>query len=125
METESRRAAAAAGISTREAEGLTLVGEHLSNAEIGARLFISVRTVESHMSSLLRKLGVPDRRAVARLAAEMARAKRPPETLVELPSPLTSFIGRRRERAALAEAVKAHREVTAVGPGGVGKTRAG
>jgi Bacterial regulatory proteins, luxR family len=32
-------------ISAREAEVLALLGEHLSNAEIGARLFISVRTV--------------------------------------------------------------------------------
>ncbi|NUT33501.1 MAG: helix-turn-helix transcriptional regulator, partial [Hamadaea sp.] len=63
-----------AGISTREAEVLTLLGEHLSNAEIGAKLFISVRTVETHVSSLLRKLGAPDRRALAQLAAEWSRA---------------------------------------------------
>ena len=62
---------AKSGISTREAEVLAALGEHLSNAEIGARLFISVRTVESHVSSLLRKLGASDRRALAapRLAA--------------------------------------------------------
>lgn len=36
---------------------------------------------------------------------------------------MTSFVGRVRERAALAEAVTAHRQVSAVGPGGVGKTR--
>ena len=58
-------------ISAREAEVLALVGAHLSNAEIAARLFISVRTVESHVSSLLRKLEVADRRA---LAAARARA---------------------------------------------------
>ena len=44
------------GISAREAEVLAALGEHLTNAEIGARLFISIRTVESHVSSLLRKL---------------------------------------------------------------------
>src|SRR6266487_906726 len=40
-----------------------------------------------------------------------------------LPTPLTSFIGRVAERAALAAALSAHRLVTALGPGGVGKTR--
>ena len=40
-----------------------------------------------------------------------------------LPAPLTTFVGRVRERAELGEAVKTHRQVTAVGPGGVGKTR--
>ncbi|MCW3844240.1 LuxR C-terminal-related transcriptional regulator [Micromonospora yasonensis] len=114
--------ATTAEISAREAEVLALLGEHLSNAEIGARLFISVRTVESHVSSLLRKLAVPDRRALARRASELARADRShPAPL--LPAPLTSFIGRMRERAELTEMIKTHRQVTAVGPGGVGKTR--
>ncbi|MYW16180.1 hypothetical protein GT039_11370, partial [Streptomyces sp. SID2955] len=65
------------GISAREAEVLALLGEHLSNAEIAAKLFISVRTVESHVSSLLRKLELPDRRALSRRSAELARTRRP------------------------------------------------
>lgn len=115
--------AAQAGISTREAEVLSLLGEHLSNAEIGARLYISVRTVETHVSSLLRKLGASDRRALAQLAAEWSRAARGGKVASGLPAPVTSFVGRGQERAALAEAVTAHRQVSAVGPGGVGKTR--
>jgi predicted ATPase len=102
---------------------LTLVGEHLSNAEIGARLFISVRTVETHVSSLLRKLGAADRRGLAQLAAEWSRAGRGGAPALGLPAPVTSFVGRSRERAALIAAVKEHRQVSAVGPGGVGKTR--
>ncbi|UUU26860.1 ATP-binding protein [Streptomyces sp. DSM 40750] len=109
-------------VSAREAEVLALLGEHLSNAEISARLFISVRTVESHVSALLRKLEVPDRRALSRRAAELARTERP-RPAPALPAPLTAFVGRARERAELAEAVKTRRQVTAVGPGGVGKTR--
>ncbi|MEO3763964.1 LuxR C-terminal-related transcriptional regulator [Streptomyces sp. B8F3] len=108
-------------ISAREAEVLALLGEHLSNAEIAGRLFISVRTVESHVSSLLRKLHLPDRRALARHAA--ASTARPGQAGPALPAPLTAFVGRGRERADLAAAVTAHRQVTAVGPGGVGKTR--
>ncbi|QFG27598.1 ATPase [Actinomadura sp. WMMB 499] len=109
-------------VSPREAEVLELVGDHLSNAEIAARLFISVRTVESHVSALLRKLDVPDRRALAGRAAASrpAAAARPAPVL---PAPLTSFVGRASERAELGAAVRAHRQVTAVGPGGVGKTR--
>ncbi|WP_458688663.1 ATP-binding protein [Nocardia tengchongensis] len=113
----------AAGISDREAEVLALVGQHRSNAEIAAQLFISVRTVETHVSSLLRKVGVADRRALAGRAAEVGQAEDSGAPAAVLPSPLTSFVGRERERSALREAVRAHRHVTALGPGGVGKTR--
>ncbi|MFD8979864.1 ATP-binding protein [Streptomyces sp. NPDC059564] len=114
-------------ISAREADVLELLGEHLSNAEIAARLFISVRTVESHVSSLLRKLEVPDRRALSRHApgptrAEPTRAEQA-RPAPALPAPLTAFVGRTRERGELAAAVTARRLVTAVGLGGVGKTR--
>jgi DNA-binding NarL/FixJ family response regulator len=56
-------------VSPREAEVLQAIGHHLTNAEIAAQLFISVRTVESHVSALLRKLSLPDRRALASYAA--------------------------------------------------------
>ncbi|WP_199837886.1 response regulator transcription factor, partial [Streptomyces scabiei] len=75
-------------VSAREAEVLALLGEHLSNAEISARLFISVRTVESHVSALLRKLDEPDRRALSRRAAGMTRTERP-RPAPSLPVPLT------------------------------------
>ncbi|PZS14992.1 MAG: ATPase, partial [Pseudonocardiales bacterium] len=116
------------GISVREAEVLVALGEHLTNAEIGARLFISIRTVESHVSSLLRKLQVADRRALAAVAPNVhsgpaGGAGVPTAVAAALPSPLTPFVGRVAERAALTEALHEHRLVTAVGPGGVGKTR--
>ncbi len=115
-----------AGVSAREAEVLTLVGAHLTNVEIAGRLFISVRTVESHVSSLLRKLGVADRRALAGLASTLTASEPavlPAPAIPVLPSPLTSFVGRASEQAALAQTLNGHRFVTAVGPGGVGKTR--
>jgi DNA-binding CsgD family transcriptional regulator len=62
-----------AGVCAREAEVLAGIAEHLTNTEIADRLFISVRTVESHVSSLLRKLGVGDRRALAVSPAAAAK----------------------------------------------------
>jgi predicted ATPase/DNA-binding CsgD family transcriptional regulator len=115
------------GISAREAEVLAALGDHLTNAEIAERLYISVRTVESHVSSLLRKLGADDRRALARLAGADDGPAAPPAATPAgphaLPSPLTPFVGRVAERAALADALADARLVTALGPGGVGKTR--
>ncbi|WP_344264622.1 ATP-binding protein [Actinomadura napierensis] len=120
-------ASPAVSISARESEVLAALGEHLTNAEIGARLFISVRTVESHVSSLLRKLRVDDRRALAALSAHLpagtAVAGSAPTAVAALPSPLTPFVGRVAERAALTRALREHRLVTATGPGGIGKTR--
>jgi len=56
-------------VSRREAEVLAALGRRLTNAEIARALSISVRTVESHVSSLLRKYGVGDRLALADIAA--------------------------------------------------------
>jgi DNA-binding CsgD family transcriptional regulator len=130
---EAGPGSAAAPISAREAEVLAALAEHLTNAEIASRLFISVRTVESHVSSLLRKFGVADRRALVRAAGvhhptaedrgKGASALPAVEKGSSLPSPLTPFIGRDAEKTTLTEALAAHRLVTAVGPGGVGKTR--
>jgi DNA-binding NarL/FixJ family response regulator len=52
-------------VTEREAEVLALLDRHMTNAQIAESLFISVRTVESHVSSMLRKLGVSDRRSLA------------------------------------------------------------
>ena len=116
-----------AAVSPREAEVLAAVAEHLTNAEIAERLFISVRTVESHVSSLLRKLQVPDRRELAQVAPaaleRQAQRQQATASAAGLPAPLTSFVGREHEVAALVEALDHQRLVTVVGPGGIGKTR--
>jgi len=43
-----------------------LLAEDLTNAEIGARLHISPKTVDHHVSSILGKLGVATRQEAAR-----------------------------------------------------------
>jgi DNA-binding NarL/FixJ family response regulator len=50
-----------AQLTARQLEVLGLLGERLSNAEIGARLFVSPKTVEHHVSAILVKLGVRSR----------------------------------------------------------------
>jgi DNA-binding CsgD family transcriptional regulator len=61
-------AANLAGLTSREAEVLALLASGLANQEIAARLVLSRRTVDNHVSAILRKLGVPNR-AEARAAA--------------------------------------------------------
>lgn len=60
-----------AGLTDRELEVLSLLREHLRNADIAERLVLSPKTVDHHVSSILRKLEVPDRVAAARVAEEL------------------------------------------------------
>jgi predicted ATPase/DNA-binding CsgD family transcriptional regulator len=109
-----------AGVTDREAEVLWAVAERLRNREIAARLHVSVRTVESHVAALLRKLAVPDRAALVEAGAQLRRAVR---VDTALPVPLTSLVGRESDTGVLAALLNTHRLVTLIGPGGVGKTR--
>jgi DNA-binding CsgD family transcriptional regulator/tetratricopeptide (TPR) repeat protein len=59
-----------ASLTGRELEVLALLSQNLSNAEIADRLVLSRRTVEHHVSAVLRKLSVPTR---AQAAAEAVR----------------------------------------------------
>jgi DNA-binding NarL/FixJ family response regulator len=49
----------------READVAGLVAEGLSNKQIGAKLFISERTVDSHVRNILNKLGFNSRAQIA------------------------------------------------------------
>jgi len=54
-------------LSAREREVLRLIARGLSNAEIGARLFISPRTVEYHLHKVFTKLGITSREHLDRV----------------------------------------------------------
>lgn len=99
-------------LSPREAEVLAGVRRRRTNAEIAAELFISVRTVETHVSSLLRKLQAADRR-------ELASRVLPPEAET---TGTPALVGRDEDLAALRNLLSSAGLVTVLGPGGVGKT---
>jgi len=62
---EAPRNAWSGPLGKREAEVARLVAEGLSNKQIGARLFISERTVENHVHNILNKLGFNSRAQIA------------------------------------------------------------
>lgn len=66
----------AAGLTARELEVAQLLADGLTNAQIAARLVVSAKTVDHHVSALLSKLDVASRRDVAAaLAAARARTQ--------------------------------------------------
>jgi DNA-binding CsgD family transcriptional regulator len=58
------------GLSGRELEVLRLVADGLTNAQVAERLFLSPKTVSSHLVSIFGKLGVTSRASATRFAIE-------------------------------------------------------
>ncbi|MEU3048370.1 BTAD domain-containing putative transcriptional regulator [Streptomyces sp. NPDC006984] len=82
----------------------------------------ALQEYEDLRSRLAERLGTDPGPELRRLHAELLAEDHRP-TPAPLPRPLTRFIGRERELAALAAALEGHRLVTLTGPGGAGKTR--
>ena len=57
------------GVTIREMDVFALVGDGQSSAEIAAHLFIFPKTVETHLASLIAKLGLGCRRELVAYAA--------------------------------------------------------
>ncbi len=120
-----------AGVTRRQAEILEAVADRLSNGEIATRLSISVRTVESHVSSLLAQLHAADRHELATIARTIVVgpkvSARLPLSLLEL-TERSPFVGRHAELARLRErwteaASGRRRVVLLLGEAGIGKSR--
>jgi DNA-binding NarL/FixJ family response regulator len=62
-----------AGLSEQERTVLALIGEGLTNREIGERMFLAEKTVKNYVSHLLAKLGMQRRTQAAILATELHR----------------------------------------------------
>jgi len=100
------------GVTRKEREVLAALSERLSNPEIAERLYVSRRTVESHVSSLLRKLDATNRRDLAARARELLSeydGDPSPPSRTALPAQLEfladpiTYVGRQAERAQLRE----------------------
>ncbi|MFB7462360.1 response regulator [Streptomyces sp. NPDC056224] len=66
------------GLTEREREILALVGEGLTNREIGKRLYLAEKTVKNNISRLLAKLGVERRVQAAVIATQALSAQGDP-----------------------------------------------
>ena len=60
-----------AGLTSREVDVARLLAEDLSNKEIASRLYLSPRTIENHVASILNKLGATTRGDAVVAATEL------------------------------------------------------
>lgn len=60
-----------AGLTARQIDVLRLIEEGLTNAELAERLYLSVKTIDNHVSAILAKLEVTSRRDAVRLGRDM------------------------------------------------------
>jgi DNA-binding NarL/FixJ family response regulator len=60
-----------AGLTRRQVEVLQRMEDGLTNAELAAQLYLSAKTIDHHVSAILGKLGVANRRDAVRRARDL------------------------------------------------------
>jgi class 3 adenylate cyclase/DNA-binding CsgD family transcriptional regulator/tetratricopeptide (TPR) repeat protein len=118
------------GVTRRERDVLDAVAARLTNAEIAERYSVSERTVESHVSSLLRKLGASNRIELSELANRLAatRPAMPLPPMLGMAAQRSRCVGRGPERLRLLDSWRHAEEGQAsvalvTGEAGIGKSR--
>ena len=71
----TRRVTRLAGLTDQERRILELIGEGLTNRQIGERMFLAEKTVKNYVSNLLSKLGMNRRSEAAAYAARLDERK--------------------------------------------------
>ncbi|MFN8442460.1 MAG: LuxR C-terminal-related transcriptional regulator [Caldilineaceae bacterium] len=117
-------------LSEREIEILELIAEGSANAEIAAKLSLSLNTVKWYSRRIYEKLAVENRTQAIQRARSLGMlngGSQPTQPTIQphsnLPSALTTLVGRRAEIDTVKQLLRQHRLVTLTGPGGIGKTR--
>jgi DNA-binding CsgD family transcriptional regulator len=87
-----------AGLTEQERRILELIGEGLTNRQIGERLFLAEKTVKNYVSALFAKLGIKRRTQAAAYAARIFEDHGPPH--LPQSAPLTPDHGQAVARVA-------------------------
>ena len=121
-------------VSPREREVLALLAQRLTSPEIAERLYVSPRTVETHVASLLRKFAASNRRELAKHAVEILTGNETPYASIRTPPQLellasrSTLVGRREEIDQILDLWASARDGTTrtaliTGEAGIGKSR--
>ena len=78
IRTDAAKPGPLAGLTDQERTVLDLIGEGLTNRQIGERMFLAEKTVKNYVSGVLAKLGMQRRTQVAVLATELRDQQRRP-----------------------------------------------
>jgi DNA-binding NarL/FixJ family response regulator len=79
MREQAARSDPLAGLTGQERQILELIGEGLTNREIGERMFLAEKTIKNYVSALFTKLGMERRTQAAAYAARVFGDQEHPE----------------------------------------------